>query len=469
MARRGLNNVVRERHVRNGQETWTLSTREGVPILAFNYFCEKNGEYSFRTQKRYAEVASRFIDYLYEARVFDQVVRPGYLNSVVEAYPTLLRDGSDVTASRVRKSGTDLWLAEVAERLDWVPLAPKSFDNTIAAVNRFLRLSESLAREAGEKAALLGIDAKQGYAALINALDGIVPLSRHEVAAIKQNSMFGNVAKYAPKGLQRARRLRSPGGPSSSSRRILDFPRESLTALIEAAETWRDKSLWLLLAATGLRCSEALNLLLGDVDMEAQKIYVFDPTGRRAELGGNAPNRLRFKGREMAQTFPIPELRRDTFFALQQYLRFEFVPCYKPGEPAYLFQYVEPNRRGQPYVDASHSALAQNFKRAVIAANIPLAIDGKDWVLHSLRHMYGVYMLNDFPVNPEHGQFGLPLVDVQMMMGHASIRSTAHYARSKARRLEAKLTASDQAMLGMSTDEVMALPTFKVGLREATQ
>lgn len=143
MARRGLNNVVREKHVRNGQETWKLRTHAGDPVVAFNYFCEKNADYSFRTQKRYAEVASRFIDYLYEAQVIDQAVRPGRLNAVVEAYPTLLRDGSEITALRVRKSNSDLWLAEVAERLDWAPLAPNSFDNTIAAINRFLRLSET--------------------------------------------------------------------------------------------------------------------------------------------------------------------------------------------------------------------------------------------------------------------------------------------------------------------------------------
>lgn len=465
MARRGLNNVVREKHVRNGQETWKLTTHSGEPVLAFNYFCEKNAGYSYRTQKRYAEVASRFIDYLCEAQVFEKTVRPGTVNAVVEAFTTLLRDGSAVTALRIRKSQCDdLWLADVAERLDWLPLAPKSFSNTIAAVNRFLRLSESLAREAGERAALLGIDFGMGQQALINALEGAATLSRQEIAAMKQHSMFGNVAKFAPKGLQRARGITAPGTSSATARRVLDFPRHSLPALVDAADSWRDKSFWLLLAAAGIRTSEALNLQLDDVDMEAQKIYVFDPNGRRGALGENNQSRLRFKGREMADTYLIPELRRDLFYALQQYLRMEFVPCNNLGEPAYLFQYVEPGRRGQPYVDASHAALGQSFKRAVRAAGIPVPKEGKDWVLHSLRHMYGVYMLNDFPVDHQLGQFGLPLIDVQMMMGHASIRTTAHYARSKQRRLEAKLAASDQAMLGLSEEELKALPIFSVFL-----
>jgi integrase len=306
MARRGLNNVIRGKRVHNGQESWELSTVTGDPVPAFNYFCEKNADYSFRTQKRYAEVASRFIDYLYEAQVFGEAVRPGHLNAVIEAFPTLLRDGSAVTSSRVRKSKNDLWLAEVAERLDWAPLAPKSFDNTIAAVNRFLRLSESLAREAHEKAAVLGLDAKQGHTALIKALDGVVTLSRHEVNAMKQNSMFGNVAKYAPNGIQRARGLRTPGTSSLSAGHALDFPRDSLQALINAADSWRDKSFWLMLGATGIRASEALNLHLGDVDLEGQKVYVFNPQGRRAELGGKRPEPPAVQGARNGLYLPNP-------------------------------------------------------------------------------------------------------------------------------------------------------------------
>lgn len=464
MARRGLNNLVRKPRTRHGQQSWNLAAKDGTPISAFDVFCDKNSGYRFPTQKRYAEVVARFIDYLFEAGVFGAPVRPGFLNTVIDAYPTLLRDGSAVTAKRVRNSGEDTWLAEVAERLDWAALSPKSFDNTIAAVNRFLRLSESLAREAAEKAELLGISPKASYSSLVKALDGVETLSSFEVAAMKQNSMFGNVAKYASKGIQRPRRLRNPGKPSTSVRTVLDFPRESLPALIAAAESWRDKSLWLLLAATGIRISEALNLHLDDIDMEVQRIFVFDPNGRRPQLGDGDPSRLRFKGREMAYTYPIPELRRDLFFAIAQYINLEFVPFHRPGEPAYLFQYVEPTHRGEPLVDASHAALAKSFRRAVRAANVPVPNEGKDWVLHSLRHLYGVYMVNDFPVNVAHGQFGLPLVDVQMMMGHTSIRSTAHYARSKHRRLAAKLEASDREMLGLNADEMAALPSFNVRL-----
>lgn len=464
MARRGLCNVVRETYSLNGQQCWRLRTKDGLPIPAFDAFCAKNTSYAFRTQKRYAEVVSRFIDYLYQAGVFDTVVRPGYLNAVIDAFPILLSNGAAVTAAKISESDANAWLAEVANGLGWDPIMPNSFSNVIAPVNRFLRLSESLARESREKAALLGIGEETTHQTLISALNGTSPFGPLEIAAMKQNTMFGNVAKYAPKGIPRPKGLRQPGGSNKATRKLLDFPRESFPALINAAETWRDRSLWLLLGASGIRISEALNMLLADVDFEHQQVFVLDPNSRRPQLGESDPNRFRFKGREIAYTYPIPELRRDLFYALTQYLNQEFVPVTIPGTPSYLFQYVDQKRRGLPLIDCSYAALTQNFKRAVRDAGIPNPADGREWSLHSLRHMYGVYMLNDFPISPASGIFGLPLVDVQMMMGHARIHSTAHYARSKHRRLAAKLEASDIAIHGWTKEELAALPSFSLAL-----
>jgi integrase len=463
MARRGLCNVVRETYSLNGQQCWRLLTKDGLSVPAFDVFCAKNTNYAFRTQKRYAEVVSRFIDYLYQAGVFDTTVTPSYLNAVIDAYPILLSNGAAVTAARISESDANAWLAEVANGLDWDPIMSNSFSNVIAPVNRFLRLSESLAREAREKAALLGIGEDTTHQNLICALNGTSLFSHLEIAAMKQNTMFGNVAKYVPKGIQRPKGLRKPGGPNKATRKVLDFPRESFPSLINAAETWRDKSLWLLLGATGIRISEALSMLLADVDFEHHQVFVLDPNSRRPQLGTSDPIRFRFKGREVAYTYPIPELRHDLFYALTQYLNQEFVPVTMPGTPSYLFQYVDQTRRGQPLIDCSYAALTQNFKRAVRNAGISNPADGREWSIHSLRHMYGVYMLNDFPVSPASGIFGLPLVDVQMMMGHARIHSTAHYARSKHHRLAAKLEACDIAIHGWTKEELAALPSFSLG------
>ncbi len=48
---------------------------------------------------------------------------------------------------------------------------------------------------------------------------------------------------------------------------------------------------------------------------------------------------------------------------------------------------------------------------------------------HSLRHMYGVYLLNYIPINAEANEYGLPLIDVCHFMGHKNLESTKVYAR----------------------------------------
>ena len=273
--------------------------------------------------------------------------------------------------------------------------------------------------------------------------------------------MFGNVAKFAPNGISRSKCIQRPIG-ASTQKREMDFPAEFLNALIDKATSWRDKCFWLMLATIGIRSSEALNLLITDIDFESQKIYIFDPSGNRALMDEDDPKRQRFKGREMAYTYPIPELKKDLFYAIEQYMKLEYVPYLKSGHKNYLLQYVDSQHRGRPYVDVSDQSVASNFKKAVKAANIPKPLHSENLTLHSLRHMYGVYCVNDYPINPKNNQIGLPLVDVQMMMGHSNISSTAHYARSKRRKLEAKLKASDLEMLGISNEEMKSLPSFNV-------
>jgi integrase len=459
----GLKNLIRVEVGRHGQRTWELRTLNAEPVHAFTVFCEKNGDYSPRTQKRYAEAVSRFLDYLYEAQVFGhQPATVRHLNNVVDAYPILLRDGSEITAMRVMERAAqapqDVWLAKVAQALKWEPMKPASFSNTLAAINRFLQLSESLSLEAYEHARLLGVDHRGRHERLIKALEGPSSVSGREIAQMRQNSLLGSVAKFVPRGIKRPRRLKAPTGSVQVDQRNQDFPLAYVDALVNAASSWRDKALWLLLAASGIRTSEARNLLVDDIDFDEQQVWVLDPSGRRYAPPNSVREQPRFKGRSIATTYLFPPLRQAFFKALEQYFKQEYVPCSKPGQARHLFQYIEPNRRGQPLAGASDTAIAKSFKRAGREAGVPLPPSGKDWTPHSLRHLYGVYMLNDYPLAPERGKFGLELVEVQMLMGHANISSTRLYARSKQHRLVAKLKASDEALLSLTPAETKLLP-----------
>ena len=207
---------------------------------------------------------------------------------MVGVYVNLLRDGSAVTAARVRKhakeSPEDVWLAEVAEGLNWSRIKPASFSNTLAAINRFLLLCETLSVEAYDHARLFGIEHQGEYIRLSKAIEKFVAIPQSEIEQMRQNSMLGAVAKFSPKGLKRPQRLVASMRPVQSDRKRLDFPLSYVTRLINAATSWRDKVLWLLLAASGIRISEARNMLFEDIDFDEQQVYVIDPSGESGQL-----------------------------------------------------------------------------------------------------------------------------------------------------------------------------------------
>lgn len=458
-----LKNVTRVKTERGGKTTWLLLDDAGNSISAYSYFCENNSDYAFATQKRYAEAVSLFIDFLIEARAFGQAASKTHINAVLDNYPLLLRDGSAALSARVEKNlqehPEDEWIPRVAKALDRSPLKPNSFSNTLAGINRFLRLSKSLATEAFERASLKGIEHQDQYQELIESLTGSTYFSEAEKRALRQNSMLGSVMRFRGEGLVRPRRMKLNGAHVQNDVRRLDFPIEMMMPLARAATSWRDRALWLLVGGCGLRISEALNLRWVDIDIEKQKVYIYDPHGRH--FGGDLTpqEKLRFKGRNVSITYLIQMFRPAFFQALEQYLKKEFIPPRDRDAASYVFQYVEDNRRGLPYLGVSDAALNNNFKAACRRARIPGPISSseRDWSPHSLRHMYGVYMLNDYPVDPAAGKFGLELPEVQLLMGHESIKSTALYAREKRRNIERKLEHSDKQLLGMTAEEQLLI------------
>jgi integrase len=168
-------------------------------------------------------------------------------------------------------------------------------------------------------------------------------------------------------------------------------------------------------------------------------VYVRDPQEKRFGQELAVDEKRRFKGRAYSKTFLFEPYKTFFFQHLEQYLERERV---QTKEHNYLFQIVERTRRGMPLKDASYAALEKSFKKTVQRAKIagPAICPDRVWTPHSLRHAYGVYMLNHI----EHRQGrGLSLEEVQILMGHKHINSTRHYARTDRLLLEAKLAEDD--------------------------
>jgi integrase len=240
----------------------------------------------------------------------------------------------------------------------------------------------------------------------------------------------------------------------------LDFPLEHFPALIAAATTWRDRALWALLLASGIRRSEALNLQWCDIDFAKREVFVLDPDSLR--YGREMPQTerdQRFKGRTVSRTYLFLPYRTWFFEYLSRYRKEEYrLP--QDGND-FVFQYLIKPHYGRPLHEATDETLNSAFTSAVKRAQIPGPPVAREhtWTAHSLRHSYGVYMLNDYEV-PGQTMPGLTLAEVQQLMGHRDVNTTRKYARERTSRLQAKLQAHDLHFIqGEALPPGLALPS----------
>lgn len=386
--------------------------------------------------RRYTFPVARFIDYAFETGVLGRATNSAKINRAIDDYPLFLQHGNTVNAL----DQTELLRALANETGLGAGLSKGSFAPELASVNSFLHLSQILADEAARVAKELDPSITPDFDLVIRAISRARSLSSFEKKRLQQNSMLGGVIRMC--GLvRRPVRLSSRSGTGQVNRQRLDFPLGRLADLLEAAECLRDRTLWSLLAAAGLRMSEALNLRLADIDPDRQVVHVVDRNQVKPE-GRVSADQQPFKGRETSRTILFEPMKTIFFENYQRYLNEEYIPTEKHN---FVFQVIERSRRGAPLNTASATALNKSFKKAVRRARIsgPETNPDKTWTPHSLRHLYGVYMLNYVPVP---GGFGLRPTEVQAAMGHKRLDSTMHYARHDELLLDAKMQFASDAI-----------------------
>lgn len=218
------------------------------------------------------------------------------------------------------------------------------------------------------------------------------------------------------------------------------FPIDKCAELIASAPCLRDKLLWSVLAATGCRVSEALTIQISDIKFgeNAKKIFIVDPATRVSELSGFMTDqqiaRLSHKGRQSQDTFLIEPFASTFWMTLDEYIQEQRsleAARHSPVEHRFLFRNLE---SGSPMV-SSYQAVWERFNK------VAKRISGRGYGFHSLRHMYGYYLVNHCPNPFRPGTFGFDLDFVRDVMGHASTRTTAKYARKDGAMLEAAMSA----------------------------
>lgn len=444
-----------------GEQSWQLRDPTGAEIVVFTEFCKKLKGLALASRRAYTTAVSRFIDYLYEVQILGGTpVSRSSVNTSIDYYLELLRTGEKI--SLAVHQGDETWYDEgdelkearlraVARRLGIKSLASGSWDNNLAGLNRFLNLCKELEQQSHELALLKGgvkadlvHQAEIDYRPLLEAVDGVANLSRFEVNYIKQSTMLGGVIRFRGNDLAR------PKGLRKSSREVsqvdvdwLDFPEEHFEALLVSATTWRDRALWSLLHASGLRRSEGLNLQWCDIDFIKREVFVLDPNLLRYGRDITPEEReRRFKGRTVSWTY-LRQPYKDWFFEyLMRYRREEY---HLPNDDNdFVFQYLIAPHYGRPLYQATDETLNSTFTDAVKRAGIPGPPVARTYVytVHSLRHAFGRFVVNDFPVAGQ-AEKGLTLAEAQLMLGHKDVVSTRRYARKRTDRLKEKLLKSD--------------------------
>jgi site-specific recombinase XerD len=161
---------------------------------------------------------------------------------------------------------------------------------------------------------------------------------------------------------------------------------EEVRRLLNAPKQLRDRLLLGIIYDCGLRVSEAASLLIEDVDLDRQQLFIRQSKNK--------------KDRYVPFSSHIAR-------GVRNYLKIE-----QPHR--FLFERHNPYRRDNPYkgIPLHHRRILRIMKEAMQTAGIQ-----KQATVHTLRHTYATHQL----------EAGQTIYGVKRLLGHANIKTTEVY------------------------------------------
>jgi len=395
--------------------------------IVFKLVCEDNNlcdffdawsydlsmKFSSNTVKVYSYSVASFLDYTLAISYIYNGLTSSLIIKALESYESYLVFGVD--------SSFDI-ASEVAYIIKPTKLSSSSVEVNLAAVNKFIESSDNFStslkilEESGVVNSSLAT-----YSPLAKSGGNIVPFQVRN--KIKEKSWLAGCIAGDVRKIKRNKAISIKGKSStvifsnSSGGDDKTFPYDKAVELMNAATNLRDKLLWILLATTGCRISEALTVLIDDINFEDREIYIISPNERRDVLSDYLSetelNKISHKGRTTRKTYLIRPFDLMFWETLVSYMN----DYYKKGAS---HRFLLQKKDGKPFVNSYKSAY-ESFQKAA------LLVTGVKYSPHSLRHLYGYYLKNWIPNS--NGGWGLTLDQVRDCMGHSSVESTRRYAR----------------------------------------
>lgn len=396
----------------DNEDVFLIIEDEGVINSYFSFFMSRiieNG-LSKNTCAAYAVAIATFLDYISEAVQAEN--EKGFIFDItklyeyVQLFPKYLSSATNTTNKNI---------LEVAQRLNFIsPLSHSTEVSYIAAVNKYLVYSEEYSRKINE------VDDINNNTELFKSIKR--KIDSYEAFNINKYNVFSSVIAGGAKIKNNV--ILKPSKRGVAQKNIdndkREFPISHVEKLISLNKDYLTKTIIALLAASGLRLSEALLLTFNDIDFVNRKIKVKNPKLRKLEDFNNyftyeQQQGLPFKSRTTENVFLIHPFDDIFWDCLQKYLVQERLLT--ESHP-FIFN-VKNSDVPMIAHDRNLKAFTQKFKYKTCK------ILPDEYSPHSLRHMYVSYLVNYFPC--ENGSFGLPIHKVQKIVGHTNLKSTEVY------------------------------------------
>ena len=387
------------------------------PFSEFVYWMQNKKCLSINTIDQYAGHVARFLDFTYEAA---SVLKEPDFDYLLEVYENFLIFG---------KKSTNREVVELAERLKKSkPTSVNSIAHGIEkSINKFIFFqvmnskditSENIFHKYYSETYKHSNKQKKALKEK-SILGGCIKSSLNRSHAKSKESLFP-LAKSQSINTSALNSIQSEKSfPLSEAINFLTQPK-----LKKKKSTFvRDMCLFSLLASSGIRISEGLQLQISDIDTINKEVYIRKAHSNLNGLTESELTQLVWKGRETELTFLIEPFASIFWSYLEEYIKHDYVTSVNHD---FLFQ----KKNGRPLFASGRkgkldrSNINKEFRNYLISSDIQTT---KPLSPHSLRHMYGTYILNYIPL--ENGDtYGMPMVYVQQLMGHKSIESTKKYA-----------------------------------------
>nr|WP_312230075.1 site-specific integrase [Pseudomonas sp.] len=359
-----------------------------------------------------------FAEFIYLTGLSSAQLEPDVASKTMSLYASYLTEGAEAKDAIIR---------EAFIRSGRKPISARSASAYVDAANQMLASASEAALERIEMARILTKSAPKVEVEPLPALNPRVR-SRQEMSQIHANTLQVKPA------LHESGRIARGGLPAPKferPREVKHIAVDHIIPLLENAPTPLDGVVWGLCSGS-LRISEAISIRLEDIDVRRRRIRVHDPKGLRntANKKANDENQVReksqfgFKGRATALVTMFEPFKSIFWQWLQDYL------AVRPASASpWLLLSFDEDSYGTPLRDLNSNSVNRAINRDLQATQEKLGLEAPQgrYSSHAFRHFYGIWARNYVAV-PGRPKPGLELSEIQLLMGHATKKTTEQYA-----------------------------------------